>query len=335
MVDFDRPDHRPTWPSIGAEVRSAHKSCNGECFYTGPMTRISDLLARGRTFSFEFFPPKTDDAQASLGRVIAELEPLQPSFVSVTYGAGGSTRQRTKDLVTWMRAQTQLTPMAHLTCVGHTRAEISAILDDYADAGVENILALGGDPPVDGPPPASDYRFASDLLDDVLIGDRFCVGVAAHPEVHPRSPDRATDRRHLAAKLERADFAITQFFFESAVYERLVEDMAALGIDKPILPGIMPVTNKSQIEKMAAMSGAQFPHWLAERLEGMSDPEDVRKVGVEAATELSRQLLDAGAPGLHFYTLNRSTATREIHAQLASTDVLGATDLPSDSPPDA
>lgn len=284
------------------------------------MTRISDLLARGRTFSFEFFPPKTDDAQESLGRVIAELEALHPSFVSVTYGAGGSTRQRTKDVVTWMRRETKLTPMAHLTCVGHTRGDITTILDDYASIGIENILALGGDPPTDGSSPVSDYHYASDLLDDVLLGDRFCVGVAAHPEVHPRSPDRASDRRHLAAKLARADFAITQFFFEVDVYVRLVDEMIELGVDKPILPGIMPVTNKNQIEKMARMSGAQFPQWLANRLEGVSDPDDVRKIGVEAATELSRKLLDSGAPGLHFYTLNRSTATREIYAHLALPD---------------
>ena len=213
------------------------------------MTRISDLLARGRTFSFEFFLPKSDDAQASLGRVICELEPLHPSFVSVTYGAGGSTRQRTKDVVSWMKQETSLTPMAHLTCVGHMRSDIDSILDDYAAAGIENILALGGDPPVEGPLPASDYLFASDLLDDVLPGNRFCVGVAAHPEVHPRSIDRESDRRHLAAKLSRADFAITQFFFEVDVYTRLCDEMAALGVDKPILPGIMPVTNTGQIEK--------------------------------------------------------------------------------------
>lgn len=292
------------------------------CFYTEPMTRISDLLSQGRTFSFEFFPPKSDEAQQALGRTIAELGPLHPSFVSVTYGAGGSTRQRTKDVVTWMRHETNLDPMAHLTCVGHTRAEIASILDDYASAGIENILALGGDPPMDGPAPTSDYRYASDLLDDVVGTERFCVGVAAHPEVHPRSPDRATDRQFLAAKLVRADFAITQFFFEVEVYIRLVEEMVDLGIDKPILPGIMPVTNVGQIEKMAAMSGAKFPTWLADRLEGLTDPDEVRKIGVEAATELSCHLLDAGAPGLHFYTLNRSSATREIYANLTSCDYL-------------
>ena len=257
------------------------------------MVRISELLARGRTFSFEFFPPKTDAAQMSLGRVIAELETLHPSFVSVTYGAGGSTRQRTKEVVAWMRKETNLTPMAHLTCVSHSRAEIRDILDEYADAGIENILALGGDASTDGEVRTSDYRFASDLLDDVVPGNRFCVGVAAHPEVHPRSPRRNLDRRFLAQKLERADFAITQFFFEVDVYLALVEELSALGVDKPILPGIMPVTNKAQIEKMAAMSGAALPRWLAEQLEGVDDPEDVRRVGVEAATVPSRMDLSA------------------------------------------
>ena len=280
------------------------------------MARISDLIAAGRTYSFEFFPPQTQAAQMSLGRAIAELSPLAPSFVSVTYGAGGSTRERTREVVTWVRKETDITPMAHLTCQGHRRSEIKEILDNYADAGVENILALGGDVPLDGEIQPSDYTFASDLLDDVLADGRFSVGVAAHPELHPRSPDRATDRRHLAAKLGRSDFAITQFFFEVDVYVRMVDELRALGVDKPVLPGIMPVTNKSQILRMAAMSGAAFPEWLAQRLEAFEDPEDIRRVGVEAATELGQALLDAGAPGLHFYTLNRSTATREIYANL-------------------
>ena len=280
------------------------------------MARISDLIAAGRTYSFEFFPPQTQAAQMSLGRAIAELSPLAPSFVSVTYGAGGSTRERTREVVTWVRKETDITPMAHLTCQGHRRSEIKEILDNYADAGVENILALGGDVPLDGEVQPSDYTFASDLLDDVLADGRFSVGVAAHPELHPRSPDRATDRRHLAAKLGSSDFAITQFFFEVDVYVRMVDELRALGVDKPVLPGIMPVTNKSQILRMAAMSGAAFPEWLAQRLEAFEDPEDIRRVGVEAATELGQALLDAGAPGLHFYTLNRSTATREIYANL-------------------
>jgi methylenetetrahydrofolate reductase (NADPH) len=280
------------------------------------MARVSDLLAAGRTFSFEFFPPKTDSAQLSLGRTIAELEPLQPSFVSVTYGAGGSTRQRTREVVTWVRRETTITPMAHLTCQGHTRDEVARILEDYRAAGIENVLALGGDPPTD---PAdrrpSDYTYALELVEDIAPGD-FSIGVAAHPEIHPRSPDRASDRRHLATKLMHADFAITQFFFEIEPYLRLVDELAALGVDKPVLPGIMPVTNAGQVARMAAMSGAEIPAWLVERLDGVEDPTDVRRIGVDVASSLCRQLLDGGAPGLHFYTLNRSTATREIYANL-------------------
>jgi len=280
------------------------------------MARIADLLAAGRTFSFEFFPPKTDGAQLSLGRAIGELEPLAPSFVSVTYGAGGSTRQRTHAVVSWMRKETTLTPMAHLTCQGHVRAEIREILNDYAADGVENILALGGDVPTDGEPAPSDYTYASDLLEDVLADGRFSIGIAAHPELHPRSPDRATDRKFLAAKLSRADFAITQFFFDLDVYVQMVNELADLGVTKPILPGIMPVTNKNQIRRMAELSGAAFPSWLAERLDRTDDAEEIRRIGVEAATELCQGLLDAGAPGLHFYTMNRSTATSEIYANL-------------------
>ena len=285
------------------------------------MARVSDLLAAGRTYSFEFFPPQTDGAQLSLGRTIAELEPLAPSFVSVTYGAGGSSRQRTRDVVAWVRKETSITPMAHLTCQGHRREEIGEILDDYRTAGIENILALGGDIPGDPDGTrASDYTFASDLLDDVDHAD-FSIGVAAHPEVHPRSPDRAADRRFLAAKLGRADFAITQFFFEAEHYVRLVEELHALGVDKPVLPGIMPITNAGQVRRMAQLSGAALPTWLVERLDGVDDPVEVRRIGVELASELCDQLLAAGAPGLHFYTLNRSTASREIYANLG----LGAT----------
>ncbi len=282
------------------------------------MARIADLLDAGRTFSFEFFPPKTDAAQLTLGHTIAELEPLQPSFVSVTYGAGGTTRDRTHQVVTWIRKETSITPMAHLTCMGHTRTEIADILRAYQDAGIENILALGGDPPAD-PADArpSDYAYAEELLDDVRAADLFSVGVAAHPELHPRSPDRESDRRFLARKLAAADFGITQFFFETEHYVRLVDELDALGCDTPVLPGIMPVTNLSQVQRMAQLSGSAFPTWLAERLEAAADdPEQVRRIGVEAATQLCAELLDAGAPGLHFYTLNRSTATREIYAGL-------------------
>lgn len=281
------------------------------------MARIVDLLAAGRTFSFEFFPPRTEAAQLSLGRTIAELEPLAPSFVSITYGAGGSTRERTHQVVTWIKSQTGIEPMAHLTCQGHSRADIARILDDYTAAGVENILALGGDAPADavGDVP-SDYHYASDLVADVAASGRFSIGVAAHPEVHPRSPDRATDRAMLARKLEMADFAITQFFFEVEHYRRLVGELADAGVAKPVLPGIMPITSLSQVERMAAMSGAEIPAWVVERLSAATDDADTERIGIEIATELCADLLAAGAPGLHFYTLNRSGATREIYARL-------------------
>ncbi len=281
------------------------------------MARIADLLAADRTFSFEFFPPKTDAAQLTLGRTIAELEPLAPSFVSVTYGAGGSTRARTHDIVAWVRKETAITPMAHLTCQGHVRSEITEILDNYRAAGVENILALGGDAPLDpADARSSDYSYAVELVADVQGAGDFSIGVAAHPEVHPRSPSRADDRRRTAEKLTVADFAITQFFFEVDHYVQLVDELHALGCSKPVIPGIMPVTNKAQVQRMAVLSGAAFPAWLAERLDAVEAPEDVRRVGVDAATELCADLLAAGAPGLHFYTLNRSTATREIYAAL-------------------
>jgi methylenetetrahydrofolate reductase (NADPH) len=281
------------------------------------MARIADLLAAGRTYSFEFFPPKTDAAQLTLGRTIAELEPLAPSFVSVTYGAGGSTRQRTREVVTWVRQETPITPMAHLTCVGHSHAEIAEILERYREAGIENILALGGDPPAD-PADArpSDFTYAIELIDDLDALDHFSIGVAAHPEVHPRSPDRLSDRQHLAAKLRRADFAITQFFFEVDHYVRLVDELADLGVTKPVIPGIMPVTNASQVARMAQLSGCALPTWLTGRLEAADGPDEVRRIGVDVATQLCADLLAVGAPGLHFYTLNRSTATREIYAAL-------------------
>ena len=282
------------------------------------MTRIVDLLAQGRTYSFEFGPPRTDAAQLSLGRTIAELEPLGPSFVSVTYGAGGSTRTRTQEVVTWIRKETTIPPMAHLTCQSHVRDEIRSLLEEYRTAGIENILALGGDPPKDPTElKDSDYAYACELIDELDTFDHFSIGVAAHPEVHPRSPDRETDRQHLANKLRRADFAITQFFFEAEHWVRLVNELADLGVHKPVLPGIMPVTNTAQVRRMAELSGAAVPDWVVDRLKPAGDdPEELRKVGVEIATELCAGLLEAGAPGLHFYTLNRSTATREIYANL-------------------
>jgi methylenetetrahydrofolate reductase (NADPH) len=281
------------------------------------MARIAELLAAGRTFSFEFSPPKSATASMSLGRTIAELEPLGPSFVSVTYGAGGSTREHTRDTVLWVQRETNISPMAHLTCVGHTRGEIEDIIATYVEAGIENVLALAGDAPKD-PADArpSDYTYATDLIEHLCEISDLSIGVAAHPEGHPRSPDLATDRRYLAEKLRMSDFATTQFFFDIEHYLSLVNDLADLGVTKPVVPGIMPVTNIGQVERMAELSGAAFPSWLRERLESGKTAEDVRRIGVDAATELCAGLLEAGAPGLHFYTMNKSTATRDIYTQL-------------------
>jgi methylenetetrahydrofolate reductase (NADPH) len=281
------------------------------------MARIVDLLTAGRCFSFEFFPPRTEEAQAQLAQTLHDLTPLRPSFVSVTYGAGGTTRERTHDIVLGVLHVTTLTPMAHLTCAGHTRAELAGILERYRDEGVENILALRGDPPADLGLPPGDFGYAAELVDLVREVGPFSVGVAAHPEGHPASPDLASDRHHLAAKLRQADFGITQFFFRLDDYRRLVDELAALGVDRPVVPGIMPVTNVTQVERFAKLSGAAFPPELAERLHAVADdPAEVRRIGVEVATELCQDLLDEGAPGLHFYTLNRSLATREIYAKL-------------------
>jgi methylenetetrahydrofolate reductase (NADPH) len=282
------------------------------------MTRIADLLAKGRTFSFEFFPPKTDAEQATLVRTLRDLEPLGPSFVSVTYRGGAESRKRTFDLVTGMLRTTTLVPMAHLICVAHTRLELAEILVAYRVAGVENLMALGGDTPADPAEGAGELQHASELVDLAAAIGGFSVGVAAQPNCHPLSPDAATDRDNLAAKLSRADFAVTQFFFEAADYTGLVDDLAHRGVDKPVLPGIMPVTSLSSVPRMATM-GAAVPAWMVDRLERadrQGGADAVRREGVDIATELCQQLLSGGVPGLHFYTLNRSNATREIYAAL-------------------
>jgi methylenetetrahydrofolate reductase (NADPH) len=284
------------------------------------MTRIADLLARGRTTSFEFFPPRTDAGDRALRDALNELEPLQPSFVSVTYGAGGSTRERTHRIVVDLLERTSMTPMAHLTSVAHTRTELVEILSRYRDAGVENILALRGDPPRDDPDATpGELRHAAELVELAreVGGGQFSIGVAAHPECHPLSSSRDEDRKHLAAKLAAADFGITQFFFRAEDYHCMLDELAELACETPVVPGIMPVTNVGQIERFAALSGAAFPADLADRFHALGDdPASVRALGVEVATQLCAELLQAGAPGLHFYTLNRSTATREIHANL-------------------
>jgi methylenetetrahydrofolate reductase (NADPH) len=281
------------------------------------LTSIAKVLDAGPSYSFEFFPPKTEEAQLALELTLQELELLQPSFVSVTYGAGGATRERTHDLVVSINRTTSMTAMAHLTCAAHTRAELIDIVGRYRDAGVENILALGGDPPAGLDLPEGDLHYASELVELVQSAGAFTVGVAAHPELHPKSPDRASDRDHLAAKLRLADFAITQFFFRANDYLRMVDELRERGVHKPVIPGIMPITNLSSVQRMAQLSGAAVPQEVVARVEAVADDaEAVRAVGVEMASELCRELLDGGAPGLHFYTLNRSTATREIYANL-------------------
>lgn len=282
------------------------------------MTRIADLLSAGPTTSFEFMPPRSDAGEAKLRQALHELEPLQPSFASVTYGAGGSTRARTHRIV--VDLLDTFTPMAHLTTWGHSRDELVGIVESYHRAGVRNILALRGDAPRSDPDlPVGDLPHALDLVRLVreVAGDDISIGVAAQPQLHPSSPDHERDRHHLAAKLAEADFGITQFFFRADDYLGMVDDLADLGCDVPVLPGVMPITNVSQIERFAELSGNPVPEDLAARLRAVADDDEaVLRLGVREATRLCRELLDGGAPGIHYYTLNSSTATREIHAEV-------------------
>jgi methylenetetrahydrofolate reductase (NADPH) len=280
--------------------------------------RIDELLAAGPTRSFEFFPPKSDEESAVLAASLEDIQPLQPSFVSVTYRGGRESRQRTYDLVNQIERDGYVTAMAHVICVGHTRAEMRDLLKNYSDAGVQNIMALGGDRPDDIFGATSEFDYAIDLVELTReVGD-FSIGVAAHPNGHPRSTDLRSDRRFLAEKLVLADFAVTQFFFESSNWTRLVGELGELGATKPVLPGIMPVTTIAGIERMRTMGGV-VPDSLVERLvmaNQRGGPPEVRAEGIRAAITLCQELMAANAPGLHFYTLNRSTATSEIYHAL-------------------
>ncbi len=282
--------------------------------------KIRDLFAQGRRlYSFEFFPPKTEAGAANLERAMVELKDLQPAFVSVTYGAGGSTRDRTFDLVTRLQREQGLCTMAHLTCMNTSRAEVMAMVDRWVDAGIENMIPLRGDPPagVDGfVPPADAFKHASELVAHIRQrhGDRVCMAGAGYPEGHPQSRDLDEDMRHLVTKVKAGlDFIITQLFFDNRAYFDFVKRARAAGITVPILPGIMPLTDVAQIDRMTKMCGATIPPVLLAELERRrEDPIAIQQLGVAQATAQCVDLVLNGAPGIHFYTLNQSPATRMI-----------------------
>ena len=284
---------------------------------------LKELIEAGeQSFSFEFFPPKDEAGEEQLWAAVRALEPYHPTFVSVTYGAGGSSRGTTVRVTRRIAQETSLLPMAHLTCVGHTRAELEEILDEYAAAGVHHVMALRGDPE-GGPraewtPTEGGLTYASELVEMVAAREDFRVGVAAFPEKHPSSPSLDHDADVLAAKARAgAEFAVTQMFFRAEDYVGLVERVRERGVDLPILPGIMPILNLAAIRRQGELIGTEVPTEVVDRIAAHDgDPVSMRAEGIALAAELCRDLLDAGAPGLHFYTLNRSKATLEIFEKL-------------------
>jgi methylenetetrahydrofolate reductase (NADPH) len=297
---------------------------------------VRELLQQERpTWSFEFFPPRDEAAEAQLWTALRQLERLRPSFVSVTYGAGGSTREGTVSVTERIATETTMLPMAHLTAVNHSTAELRHVVSRLAAAGVRNLLALRGDPP--GADPQAEWvahpqglRYAAELVELIKgIGD-FCVGVAAFPERHPRSADFQSDTDMFVAKCRAgADFAITQMFFRVEDYLQLRDRVAARGCDVPLIAGVMPVTNARQISRIVQLSGQAFPTELADRfaeLDGdtAEHKQAVRAYGVEVASEMCQRLLDEGVPGIHFITMNRSTATREVYANLTGVEAVSS-----------
>jgi methylenetetrahydrofolate reductase (NADPH) len=295
--------------------------------------KITDLLRHARergepVFSFEFFPPKTADGERALFETVEALRPLGPAFVSVTYGAGGSTRQKTIELVNRIKRESGIEAMAHVTCVGSSRDEIAAVLDEVADAGVQNVLALRGDPPrgeASFTPHPDGFRYASELVAFVRSRPerwRFCVGAAAYPEGHVETRDLVRDLANLKTKVDAgAEFLVTQLFFDNPCYFGFVKRARAAGIAVPILPGIMPFTNVEQVERFTAMCGASIPPPLRAAMEvRRDDPDGARELGVAYASLQCADLLRRGAPGIHFYTLNRSPSTRAIVAALRASE---------------
>lgn len=285
--------------------------------------RIADLLSnKDARFSFEFFPPRDQAGVDLLFHTVADLAAYRPAYVSVTYGAGGSTRRLTVELVRRIRAETGIEAMAHLTCVGSTRDELASVLDQLAEAGIENVLALRGDPPKgerEFVPVEGGFAHADELVAFIRERHRdFCIGVAGYPEKHLEAPDFAHDLGMLRGKVQAgASFVITQLFFDERDYFGFVQRAREAGIDVPIVPGIMPITNVSQIKRFTAQCGAHIPARLLSRLESVQgNAEAVRAVGVKHAVMQCRELLGQGVPAVHFYTLNRSTATREILREL-------------------
>jgi methylenetetrahydrofolate reductase (NADPH) len=286
--------------------------------------RIDEIISasEGPVFSFEFFPPKSDEGERNLRAALEALQPMQPDFASVTYGAGGTTRDRTLEIVTWLKQDLGIEAMAHLTCVGASKDELKATLDRTIGAGIENVLALRGDAPrgqAKWTPHPEGFHYSTELA--TLIAEAYPavgIGAACFPEVHPEAIDLASDLRFLRAKVDSGvSFLITQLFLDNELYFRFVEEARAVGIDVPILPGIMPITNVAQIKTITGMCGATIPVPLLEQLEvRAADPDAVLQLGVSYATLQCAELLARGAPGIHFYTLNRSPATRAILAAL-------------------